>query len=77
MFNLFHSLGGLGISGNFFPPCPELEWDKVSRNTEIVSEEPAGRGPDGRCLFISICKLARVKKTGKAAILSFVVIIVI
>ena len=31
----------------------------------------------GRSPCISICKLARVKKTGKAAILSFVVIIVI
>ena len=49
------------------------------RITEIVSEEPGGEvgGGGGRSPCISICKLARVKKTGKAAILSFVVIIVI
>lgn len=60
---------------------PELQWGKVSANTKIVLEEPAGGvrggGGEGRCSCISICKLARVKKTGKAAILSFVVIIVI
>lgn len=52
-----------------------------STHTEIVSEDlgvgVGVRGADERYSFISICKLARVKKTGKAAILSFVVIIVI
>ena len=57
-----------------------MERDKVSASQKLSQknqQERWGGGGGGRSPCISICKLARVKKTGKAAILSFVVIIVI
>ena len=57
-----------------WPQQPQV--GKMRRN-RARKMRGGGRGADGRSSCISICKLARVKKTGKAAILSFVVIIVI
>ena len=76
-----HLSGGLGTHRNFFPPCPEpalsWSWKKWAQTQKLSQKSQQEWGADGRCSYISICKLARVKKAGKAAILSFVVIIVI